>query len=392
MNPPAPIPRLPVFGWHAFAGSDDAQTACLLDLPSLTFTTSGRASILLALEVLGVGRGDRVLLPTYHCPTMIAPATHLGAEPVFYPVDERGMPRLDWLQAQPLARVKVLLAPHYFGLPRPLQPVREWCDGHGIALIEDCAHALFGRAGARAVGAWGDVAIASLTKFMPVPIGGCLVLNRPAAVPALQASGWTTAVKHVVDMFETGAQFGQVGGLNHLLPALLSAARRLRGGRPVVPADRTEPPPGQPASGDELLIDAPLAHRRLSAPVRRVAGQARRARIVARRRDNYRWLSQALGGAAGLRPLFPELPADCAPYVFPLWVDRPDPGYLDLRRQGMPVFRWDRMWPGVPELPDDRGREWSHHVIQVACHQDLDEGHLQRLAQALKALYATPPC
>ena len=45
-----PIPRLPVFGWSALAGERAADMPCLLDLPGLHYSTSGRASILLALE------------------------------------------------------------------------------------------------------------------------------------------------------------------------------------------------------------------------------------------------------------------------------------------------------------------------------------------------------
>ena len=119
-----PIPRLPVFGWQAFEGHRQAGTPCLIDLPGLHYTTSGRAAILLALEVLGVGPGDQVLLPSYHCPTMVAPPVSLGALPRFYPIDANGTPHLAWLAAQDTTRVRVLLAAHYFGLPQPMGAMR----------------------------------------------------------------------------------------------------------------------------------------------------------------------------------------------------------------------------------------------------------------------------
>ncbi|MBK9574239.1 MAG: DegT/DnrJ/EryC1/StrS family aminotransferase [Rhodoferax sp.] len=47
-------------------------------------------------------------------------------------------------------------------------------------MIEDCAHCFFGQAGERPIGAWGDFATASLTKFFPVPEGGLLASSsRP---------------------------------------------------------------------------------------------------------------------------------------------------------------------------------------------------------------------
>jgi hypothetical protein len=384
------IPRLPGFGWPALAGSRDAGMSCVLDLPNLHFATSGRASILLALEALGVGAGDRVLLPTYHCPTMVAPVTHVGAEPLFYPIDSRGRPDLQWLAAQPADCARALLAPHYFGLPQPMGCLRTWCDERGILLIEDCAHALFGQAGERPVGQWGDAAVASLTKFLPVPEGGCLVLKDGKAPPRLTAAGAVTQVKCMVDMLEVGASQGQITGLNTLISGGLGLMRRLRGGPDAAEAEPVQPVPGDTASGDELTIDAALAHRALAAPARWAAGHLPRERIVSRRRAHYAWLARALAGQEGLRPLMPELPADCAPYVFPLSVDRPDPGYLELRRLGMAVFRWDRLWPGVPRISGDHGCLWSHHVIQLACHQDLDRAQLEMTVSALRRLYAAP--
>jgi len=80
------FPRLPVFGWSAFSGERAAPVPAVLDARYRRFTTSGRAAIEVALRVLGVGPGDKVLVPTYHCPTMIAPVVRSGAEPAFYPI------------------------------------------------------------------------------------------------------------------------------------------------------------------------------------------------------------------------------------------------------------------------------------------------------------------
>ncbi|WP_267875263.1 DegT/DnrJ/EryC1/StrS family aminotransferase [Massilia sp. Dwa41.01b] len=56
-----------------------------------------------------------------------------------------------------------------------MAPIRALCDARGIALIEDCAHCFIGEAGGRPVGAWGDYAIASSMKFLPIYEGGATV-------------------------------------------------------------------------------------------------------------------------------------------------------------------------------------------------------------------------
>lgn len=395
-----PIPRLPVFGWQALAGRRRAPIPCVLDRPGSSYTTSGRASILLALETLGIAPGDGVLLPSYHCPTMVAPAVSLGAVPVFYPIGRTGAPDLAWLesQGQNLGHVRALLAAHYFGLPQPMHELRSWCDARRIALIEDCAHALFGCSGQRPIGGWGDVAIVSLTKFLPVPAGGCLILNRPGdRTPQLTPSSMTSQMQAAVDILEVGAVNGRLRGLNTLIAGALAALRRARPGasrrhgrgtddedRLLAEADAI----GKPASGANMHIDSSLAHRALTQPCRWVARALPRQRIVQRRRRNYDQLARLLTGLPGLRPLQTVLPPDCAPYVFPLWLDDPDPGYSQLRRLAMPVFRWDRLWPTLPKRVGDHGRLWSHHVIQLACHQDLTEKDLDRMAATIRHIYA----
>ena len=166
-------PRLPTLGWATFAAAKQATVPCILDHPVTVYTSSGRAAIALALRELRIGRGDRVLVPTYHCPTMIAPVAASGATPLFFPIDAGGTPRIESLATNDdLSGVRAMIAAHYFGLPQPMARIRRFCDERNIALIEDCAHAMFGQADGRPVGSWGDYAIASLTKFLPTTEGG----------------------------------------------------------------------------------------------------------------------------------------------------------------------------------------------------------------------------
>jgi perosamine synthetase len=381
------IPRLPVFGWQSWQGARQADVPCLLDRPNCHFTTSGRASITLALEVLDVEPGDTVLLPTYHCPTMVAPAVELGARPRFYPIDAGGSPDLAWLDRQDLSGVRVLLVPHLFGLPQPMARIRAWCDARGLALLEDCAHSLFGVSDGRAAGSWGDVSIGSLTKFLPVPEGGCLVLNKGQSAPDLSPCSRTTEVKAWVDIVEEGARHGRLPGVNRLIALPLGWGRSLRRTAPSKPEGAAAPgaaPNGRARDIEAgLAIDMSLAHRRVQSACRWLAGHMPRHRIAERRRSNFETLARRLRDHAGLHPMQHDLPRGAVPYVFPLWVDQPDPAYQRLRAAQIPVFRWDRLWPGVPALEGDRGKHWSHHIFQIACHQDLSEVDLDTIVQHL---------
>lgn len=384
---PAPAqrawPKLPVLGWASYSGPRAAPAPGVLDARHRCPTISGRAAIGVALRVLGAGRGARVLVPTYHCPTMISPVVRAGAAPVFYPITATGAPDMAWLAQADLAAVSAMLATHYFGVPQPMAAVRRFCDDRGIALIEDCAHCLFGLSGERPVGSWGDLAITSLMKFFPTPEGGLLVsTSRPLHDIALEPRPWLDQVRSAVDAIEVGALHGRFPGLNTLLGGIFGMKNQLRR------AARQKPEAQGTATRDADLDDAFLAHVRPSCAARWIAGSVPRARIVHRRRANYSEYARLFAGMKGARALFPELPEAAAPYVFPLYVDRPGASYQPLRAAGVPIYRWDEVWRGTPMLAGDCGPDWSQRVFQLGCHQDLSTEDIGAIAATTRKIVA----
>ena len=77
---------------------------------------------------------------------------------------------------------------HYLGFPGPVQEVRALCQRRGLALIEDCAHALFSRLGDRSLGTFGDLAIFSPWKSLPLPDGGLLRVNDVRLSPRCRST------------------------------------------------------------------------------------------------------------------------------------------------------------------------------------------------------------
>ena len=394
------LPRLPLLGWSAFAGARHASLPCILDRPDVLFTSSGRAAIALALRDLGVRKGDRILVPTYHCPTMIAPVAAAGATPLFFSLDETGTPRIAEIAKWDLSGVRAMIAAHYFGLPQPMARIRQFCDDRGIALIEDCAHAMFGEADGRPIGSHGHYAIASLTKFLPTVDGGCLVYGRrPAQPPALPSRSIADQLRIIANTLEAGAQHNRLPGMNRVITAGFAAADALRGRRyPATNASTNGGTNGSANGHDPLSVRsrgtaefAPGSKLWGSASLwsRWIARTARRGRIVARRRRNYRHLAALLADLPGTRLMQPELPEHAAPYVLPLWVDAPARIYQRVRSAGIPVFRWDDVWPDIPMMPGDAGSHWSVHIFQLGCHQDLELDDLAGMADTLRDILAT---
>jgi len=321
---------------------------------------------------------------------MVAPAVALGAEPVFYPIDAVGEAAFDALPLEVIRSCRAMIVPHYFGIPRDMSRVRAFCDAEGIVLIEDCAHAFFGTAAGRPVGGWGDYAIASMTKFFPVGEGGCLI-GRSADVEGVKLGTRSVqaGLRILADALEMASAHGRLPGLNTLLAGVFRAKRMARGGD--APASISAPPVArtldqaiQAAQRD--FAQGALPFRRLTRVAHLLVGMGSKERIVRQRQKNYRWLAGRLSGMRGAYPLMPECPSSAAPYVFPLWVKKPDEVYQLVRRSGIPVFRWDDRWPDTPRLDGDAGDLWARHVFQIGCHQDLTPEDLEWMAKTLEEL------
>lgn len=396
--PPAiPVPRLPVLSWRYFLDRRSCSLPAVTDAGTVVPTTSGRAAIALALKALGCQAGHRVLVPTYHCPTMVAPIVALGGEPVFYPINAGGSPKLDRLEQLLADGACAVIVPHYFGLPRPMRAIRTLCDRYGAALIEDCAHAFFGRVEGRGIGGWGDFAIASLTKFFPVTEGGCLIQSGTGPRHmALKARSGMVSLKVLIDAIELGVMHQRLAGLNLLLGPIVRAKHRRKGN----PSQGHLAPVVTPCL-EKATARAQIDFAEEALPFRRIAAAAWRlvmaggsGRIVMKRQANFNWLAGQLSHLRGARPLVSQAGEDAAPYVFPLWVDDPERVYQAVRRSGVPVFRWDDRWPGTPRIADDCGQAWSHHVFQIGCHQDLTHTELAWIVQTLTQIIdeGVTPC
>lgn len=384
----APLPKAPVLDWPWLLPGPSNPLPCVADLPHRAHLTSGRAALRAALRQLGLPPGSTVLTPTYHCPTMVAPVIAEGLVPSYFPIGADGLPLLQAIEPAAAARAKAMFVAHYFGLPASLAAVRAWCDERGIVLVEDCAHSYFGWAGGRPVGAWGDYATASLSKFFPLREGGLLASAHHRLRPLyLQAPSLRTQFKGLLDVLEHSHQHRRLQGWHQLSAPVFALKHRLQR-KPALWAD-----PGDTAPADSAAMmqscDMARSGEAGTLAARTLHTLVWPGRVVAARQRNYALLAQGLAGAPGTRLPQAVVPDGAAPYVLPLWVegaDRADRIYQHMRLAGLPVFRWDRLWPGTPAEPHDHGPLWSRHMLQLLCHQDLRPADIGAVCQAVHDL------
>ncbi|HYC35216.1 MAG TPA: DegT/DnrJ/EryC1/StrS aminotransferase family protein [Usitatibacter sp.] len=245
--------------------------------------TSATAAMQVALEMLGVGRGDEVITPAQGFFATANVIARTGARVVFVDVD-LATRNLDMAQAHAAVtpRTRVLLPVHY-NAPLAPQALSDFRSRHGVRVLEDAALALGSRSGDRPVGASGDLACFSFhpNKNLTTIEGGALVVNdaaEAAAVERLRFHGIVRLPDGTRDVPRPGAKYNLSDvsarlGLEQLrhLDAWCAKRERLAAlyiegfrDEPLFGAARLPPWPNPGHSWNMLTVLLPLEEARIT--------------------------------------------------------------------------------------------------------------------------------
>jgi len=145
--------------------------------------TNGTAALEVTMLGLGIQSGDEVIVPDF---TFIATASAVlaaGALPVLVDIDRETLCiDAQLAEAAITPRTKAIVAVHMGGNAANLDALGELCKRHGIALIEDCAHAHASEWRGRRVGSFGAAGTFSFQsgKLMTAGEGGIVITSDGA--------------------------------------------------------------------------------------------------------------------------------------------------------------------------------------------------------------------
>jgi len=133
---------------------------------------SGTAAIHLALECLGIGPGDEIILPAITYPATALAVTYVGATPVFADIDPYNL-TLDVKSCENCIsrKTKGIIFVHLFGATGNIRQVTEICDTNNILLIEDCAQAFGSKNCGQMAGTFGNASCYSFFESKTVSAG-----------------------------------------------------------------------------------------------------------------------------------------------------------------------------------------------------------------------------
>ncbi len=180
----------------------ESDFAAYKGVPDAVAVSSCTAALHLSLLVAGIGPGDEVITtPLTFCATVNA-IIHAGATPVLADVDPRTM-NIDpaAIEAAVTPRTRAIVPVHFAGRSCDLKRIAAIASGHGLRLIEDCAHAIETTWHGTPAGTVGDFGCFSfyVTKNVATGEGG-MILFRDAGDAArlrtLALHGMTTDAWH----------------------------------------------------------------------------------------------------------------------------------------------------------------------------------------------------
>lgn len=352
---------------------------------ALSFWHSARAALWQGVHAVGLAPGDRVLVPAYCCGVEAATLLGAGLRVDFYRIRDDLTPDLEHLAHLCREPAQALLLIHYFGLPQPVEPIAAFASEHGLILIEDCAHGLFGRAAdGAALGSRGELAVFSLKKHLPVPNGGLLVLRHgdpngvaPSTRPHLGPTARRLAYLAALELEHRWP--GVSDGLRRLLrrhdPQHVRASHPDDGSAPIEGSDGADGHSFDPEHGTWG------ASRLTRVLYERADGET----IRRRRAHRYRMLLEAAGDERGVRPLRAPLVDGASPWLFPLVAEAPE----DLRRHLLAdgvasIGFWRAGHPAIPRHLFPFEERLRRDVVALPVHHGLTCAEVARIGEAVQ--------
>jgi dTDP-4-amino-4,6-dideoxygalactose transaminase len=153
-----------------------------LGIQKALLTTSCTHALEMAALLLDTGPEDEVMVPSFAFPSAANAFVLRSAKPVFVDIRADTL-NIDESQIEQriTPRTKAIFLVHYAGVGCEMATIMAMARRHGIAVVEDNAHGLYGKYHGQYLGTLGQLATLSFheTKNFTCGEGGALLINDP---------------------------------------------------------------------------------------------------------------------------------------------------------------------------------------------------------------------
>lgn len=161
----------------------EAEFAAAVGAKHAIAVNSCTAAMHLALEAIGLGRGDEVITTPYTFAATAEVIRYFDARPVLVDIDSRCLNMDPSLLAVAITpRTRAIIPVHVAGQPADLDEIHAVAQRHGLPVIEDAAHAFPTRYKGRMIGSLSEFTCFSFyaTKTLTTGEGGMICTENDA--------------------------------------------------------------------------------------------------------------------------------------------------------------------------------------------------------------------
>lgn len=154
---------------------------------------SGTAALHLAMDILGIGPGDEVIVPSITFISTVHAVSYVGATPVFADIepDSMNISPAD-IERKITDKTKAVIVVHMGGHPCDMEAIHELAHSRGIKVVEDAAHACGAEYKGKKIGSISDITCFSFhaVKNLTSGEGGAITCNTEWMNRKLREKRW----------------------------------------------------------------------------------------------------------------------------------------------------------------------------------------------------------
>ncbi|MGM7671235.1 DegT/DnrJ/EryC1/StrS family aminotransferase [Microbacterium sp. A93] len=207
---------------------------------------SATAGLHLAVEALGIGPGDEVLVPTWTFTSTAEVVRYVGADPVLVDVDPETL-NIDFVDAERkiTGRTKAVMPVHLAGIPVDAGELEDFASQHQLLVVEDAAHAFPVMSNGKYVGnSTSDAVVFSFyaTKTITTGEGGMVMVRSEEMAQRMRTMRLHGISRDVFNRYQSTVpawRYDVVApGFKYNLPDTAAAMGRVQLGRAVEMRDK----------------------------------------------------------------------------------------------------------------------------------------------------------
>ena len=361
----------------------------LFDINRIYYTYNARGALYQLLSTMPKEKGNTILLPAFHCPTIVEPVLRAGYKTLFYKINRDLTIDYCHLHQKMSDNIAAIVTIHYFGFPADIGHILQLRKKYDFYVIEDWAHSFLHYNPMKLNGHQGDMAIYSFYKLVSSYAGGGLRINIPdyPYQPSNKGIGIKQSVVIVKRLAEQIVENLRDGNIKMMLKYLERKRIEFRLNAKAFQEQHSE------SIISHYTFSHGLSTARIPWFMKKLLYNSDFENIALSRRQNYALINDVLREHVGVAKLYKELPGHVCPWAYPVVLDERDRHDHILRKLGIPVFTFGNvLHPIIYKSAQDTIQDAQYlakSLMMIPVHQNLSGDTILKFCQTINDHFST---